>query len=254
MQQAWRSLKLPGKGIISLVGAGGKTSLALSLLAEAQEKQLTTVLTTTTKMHWKQLAQFRPIVCDSAAETAGRLALRQSLGQTAAWIGGWLGEKAVGVEPEEVDWLFEMLPEAVILVEADGAKGCWLKAPACHEPVVPSETAVTIGVLNIRALGKRLEQRFVYRLPEVCSILGKKTGEYVDLQDYVLLATSSRGVFQYAQGRRLLLLTGGEKNSDFPLAEFAACLQLEQADIELCALAHRNSKTSRLEIMEVQEL
>ena len=103
-------------------------------------------------------------------------------------------------------------------------------------------------------VGKRLEQRFVHRLPEVCSILGKKPGEYVDLQDYVLLATSSRGVFQYAQGRRLLLLTGGEKNSDFPLTEFAACLQLEQADIELCALAHRNSKTSRLEIMEVQEL
>lgn len=78
--------------------------------------------------------------------------MRQSLGQTAAWIGGWLGEKSVGVEPEEVDWLLEMLPEAVILVEVDGAKGCWLKGWLV-EPVVPSETVVTIGVLNIRALG-----------------------------------------------------------------------------------------------------
>jgi probable selenium-dependent hydroxylase accessory protein YqeC len=254
VQQAWRALKLPEKGIISLVGAGGKTSLALSLLAEAQAKQLSAVLTTTTKMHWKQLAQFRPIVAESAAETAGRLALRQTLGQTAAWIGGWLGEKAIGVDPGEVDGLLELLPEAVVLVEADGAKGCWLKAPACHEPVVPSETAVTIGVLNIRALGKRLEKKFVYRLPEVCSVLGKKEGECVELRDYALLAASPKGIFQYAHGRRLLLLTGGEKTKNFSMADFVACLYAEQAKIEICALAHRHEKTMRLEMLEVQEL
>ena len=254
MQQAWRSLKLPEKGIISLVGAGGKTSLALSLLAEAQARQLPAVLTMTTKMHWKQLAQFRPIVSDSAAETAGRLALRQTLGQTAAWVSGWLGEKAVGVAPEEVDWLLEMLPEAVVLVEADGAKGCWLKAPACHEPVVPSGTAVTIGVLNTRALGKNLEGRFVYRLPEVCAVLGKEPGACVELRDYALLAASPKGIFQHAQGRRILLLTGGEKNKSFSMAAFMDCLHAEQAKIELCALAHRHEKTMRLEVLEVQEV
>nr|WP_320145288.1 selenium cofactor biosynthesis protein YqeC [uncultured Anaeromusa sp.] len=254
MQQAWRALQLPEKGIISLVGAGGKTSLALSLLAEAQAKQLPTVLTTTTKMHWKQLAQFRPIVADSAAETAGRLALRQTLGQTAAWIGGWLGEKAVGVEPEEVDWLLELLPEAVVLVEADGAKGCWLKAPSHHEPVVPQETAVTIGVLNIRALGKNLEGKFVYRLPEVCGVLGKEPGSCVELRDYALLAASPKGIFQHAHGRRILLLTGGEKYKDFPMEEFVSYLHAEQANIERCALAYRNEKTMLLEVLEVREL
>ena len=254
MQQAWRSLKLPEKGIISLVGAGGKTSLALSLLAEAQAKQLSAVLTTTTKMHWRQLAPFRPIVSDSAAETAGRLALRQSLGQTAAWVGGWVGEKAVGVAPEEVDCLLELLPEAVVLVEADGAKGCWLKAPSCHEPVGPSGTAVTIGVLNVRALGKRLEERFVHRLPEVCSVLRKKPGEYIELRDYALLAASPQGIFQYAQGRRILLLTGGEQNQGFPMGAFMACLHAAQAQIELCALAYRHEKTMRLEVLEVQEV
>ena len=254
MRQTWQALELPAKGIISLVGAGGKTSLALSLMAEAQTKKLPVVLTTTTKMHWKELAQFRPVVSDSAAEAAGRLVLRQSLGQSAAWIGGWVGEKAVGVEPHEVDELLALLPEAVVLVEADGAKGCWLKAPARHEPVVPAETAVTMGVLNIRALGKPLEAPFVYRLPEVCSVLRKSPGAEIELRDYALLAASPKGIFQYARGRRLLLLAVGEENKNFTLSEFMACLQAVQAPIERCALVRQHEKTLHLEVLEVREL
>ena len=123
-----------------------------------------------------------------------------------------------------------------------------------REPVVPSGTAVTIGVLNTRALGKNLEGRFVYRLPEVCAILGKEPGACVELRDYALLAASPKGIFQHAQGRRILLLTGGEKNKSFSMAAFMDCLHAEQAKIELCALAHRHEKTMRLEVLEVQEV
>jgi molybdenum cofactor cytidylyltransferase len=132
--------------VVALVGAGGKTSL---LLALARALPGRVVCAATTRLGADQVARF-PAVC--------RVAELDTLGAKLAQHGRCLlisriaGEKALGVEPAlpgrllarpDVDW---------VLVEADGARGLAVKAPAEHEPAIPPDAALVVPVMGIDAL------------------------------------------------------------------------------------------------------
>jgi probable selenium-dependent hydroxylase accessory protein YqeC len=85
--------------------------------------------------------------------------------------------KLVGVAPGAVDRVSRELPEVVWLVEADGAKGRLLKAPAAYEPVIPSGADRVVVVAALDAIGRPLDGDTVHR-PEIAArLLGTSTGE-----------------------------------------------------------------------------
>ena len=130
------ALKLSQREMVCAVGGGGKTSLVLSLASEGEEKNYPVIVTTTTKMGLEEERGFLTVTDEEIPPTD----------RTIRWIGGIQGERVLGREPKEVATWFSDF-HGWVLVEADGARRRPIKAPARHEPVIPSQA--TLVVLNI---------------------------------------------------------------------------------------------------------
>lgn len=173
--------------IVSLVGAGGKTSTALGLLDELARA----VFTTTTKI-------LEPIPrsgeCLILAQTpdAAREALSDPPCPKPFLAHRRLQEadpafaarapypvrpnKLAGLPPEWIDALITELPALIFLVEADGARHRLLKAPAAHEPVLPASTTLLIPMADLAVLGKVLCDKHVHRAELAARLLGVPLG------------------------------------------------------------------------------
>jgi molybdenum cofactor cytidylyltransferase len=77
----------------------------------------------------------------------------------------------------------------VVIVEADGAKGRSLKAPAHYEPVIPASTSILVLLAAIDALDKPLEDQWVHRLEIVVRLAKAQLGQIItsELMSTVLL-------------------------------------------------------------------
>lgn len=133
-----------GRGITSIIGSGGKSSL-LDLLAAELRGRGRVILCTTT--HILPPPNMRTLQRASARDAERALAEDGAvcLGELAP--DGRLHPPLLPV-PE-----LARLADYVI-VEADGSKRLPLKAHAPHEPVIPPGTARTVCVLGLTGLGR----------------------------------------------------------------------------------------------------
>ncbi|RJX34836.1 MAG: putative selenium-dependent hydroxylase accessory protein YqeC [Desulfarculus sp.] len=195
--------------LISLVGAGGKTTLMEALAAVLAQAGARVLCATTTRI-------YRPAGRLLLAAEQGRLqeAVRAALTPGASLtIGAGLEEaeerqKVKGLAPEALDELCATGLADYLLVEADGAKGRPLKAPREHEPVLPSWSTVVIGVLGLGGLGRPADEQNVFALTRFCALTGARPGQKVAPAHLAALIRHPRGLFKAAPAaaRRLVLL------------------------------------------------
>lgn len=188
----------PGSGpreLVSIVGAGGKTTL-LFLLAHALKKQGKKILvTTTTKIFVPAEDQCDRILCEPSWQAeSGRIrpGTITCLGQridTAT-------DKIIGIEKEVVDMLFEKKLFDCILVEADGARQKPIKAPGTHEPVIPARTTRVLGVVGLDALGTPVNDRQVHRPDLFCATTRATANQPIDETLICNLVLSENGLFK----------------------------------------------------------
>ncbi|MCL1587589.1 MAG: selenium cofactor biosynthesis protein YqeC, partial [Actinomycetia bacterium] len=137
--------------LISIVGAGGKTTLLHGLGRDLASVGYRVVLTTTTRMAADQVTE--PVCWSTIPDDV-----------TAAHVHGTplfvmsrlTPDKAVGPDPASVDRLFERSAADHVIVEADGARTMSIKSPADHEPMIPSRSTLVIVVVGADALGRSL--------------------------------------------------------------------------------------------------
>lgn len=231
----WDAIGLDEAGILAAVGAGGKTSLLLTLAKEAKLRHKPVLISTTTKLYFSQIASFGPVICNDYIEGAAQVAASLHKTGMAAWFGGREGEKVTGLAPQ---WLDKLSSEADknlwLLVEADGARESFLKAPAAYEPIVPNSAAITVGVLNLQAVGQFFTKKIVHRLELVLEIVHKEEQECINWQDLAVLATDPRGIFRASHGRKLLLLAGAEYASLEVIRQIADSLVSSRQLIQKC--------------------
>jgi probable selenium-dependent hydroxylase accessory protein YqeC len=163
------------KGIISLIGGGGKTTLMFRLakeLAEAGKKVLTT--TTTNIMLPDKSLSPTTLLADSTEDLIlkSEAALKQySHFSAASHYNGETG-KLKGLAPNTIDELAQSKLFDYIIVEADGARQKPLKATDSHEPVLPGLTSILILLAGLDALGQALDEEYVHR----AQIISRNTG------------------------------------------------------------------------------
>ena len=115
--------------------------------------------------------------------------------------------KLVGLEPQVLDDLAHRLPEVTWLVEADGAKGRLLKAPAEYEPVIPARADRVIVVAGLGAIGKPLDERTVHRSEIAARLLGVSLGTTVTPDLFVnLIGHPSGGLKGIPAGAEAVVL------------------------------------------------
>jgi molybdenum cofactor cytidylyltransferase len=218
--------------VVAFVGAGGKTTAAWRLMIDIRDSGHRAVFTTTTRI-FKPAAGDVALVLDPDPDIAE---LGQALtgASSVVWAAG-VGErdepdrarrspypaepvKLVGVAPDVVDRVSRRLPEATWLVEADGAKARLLKAPASHEPVIPSEADHVVVVAALDAVGRPLDEDTVHR-PEIAArLLGTSTGAPITSEMVADLIEHPRGGMKGipAGAEPIVLLTrwGGATGAD----------------------------------------
>lgn len=178
--------------LIALVGGGGKSTLMFRLGAELAAGGRRVILTTTTKMGRSQIEAV-PNVCDSID---GTLASRPQPGPIMLVTGGD-SHKVKGPRPEELDTLARHPLVDFVVVEADGAHGRPLKAPAAHEPVVPSSTTMVVIAMGIDAVGGRLMD-VAHRVERAVAFTGFDPDRVMTPEDCALVLSHPEGALRKA--------------------------------------------------------
>lgn len=167
-----------GEGdVVSLVGAGGKTTVLYALAMELRRQGLSVVATSTTHMQMPTTAMTTPPLVVVGEEENWLTAVKahlQRYGAVTVIQDRKRDDKLGGLEPVMLDPL-RSLADCVI-IEADGARGRSFKAPASHEPVIPDETTLTVILVGLDILDRNLDPEHVHRLEVVTRLSGTAPG------------------------------------------------------------------------------
>ena len=196
-----QALMLGDRGVVSLVGAGGKTSLMFKLAHELSLAGDSVLTTTTTKIYEPRPDQSSCVVV--SASITELLDEAQRLIQTHRHI--TMADhrvpgagKLVGISPETVDLIWKQNLFQWIIVEADGAAGRPLKAPAAHEPVIPACTQCIVGMTGLSGIGRPLTDQWVFRAEHFAELTEMPPNSIVTESAVAAVITHNKGLFRKA--------------------------------------------------------
>jgi probable selenium-dependent hydroxylase accessory protein YqeC len=187
----------PGE-VISLVGAGGKTTLMFALAREFVACGESVVTTTTTKILYPSPGETPLVIVEADEERLLNAFLRSVNRYRHVTLARerLSADKLNGVSQELIIKLAGITPESYIIVEADGAARKPLKAPNLTEPVIPPNTSLVIPVVGVDALGLTLTTENVFRAEIAAELLGLTIGEVIKPEAVAKLITHPRGMFK----------------------------------------------------------
>jgi len=163
---------------IALVGAGGKTTLMLSLGDELRRSGKRVIASTTTKVWHREALQCEKVllVADDAAWE--KIAKEELSRQGSVFVGRSVLDtgKVEGIPPSLADAVYRDPKVHHVLIEADGAAGHPLKAPAENEPVIPRSVTMVVAMMGLEALNARLDETTAFRVEQVRTVTGLDTG------------------------------------------------------------------------------
>ncbi len=175
------AFSLGEKEVISLVGAGGKTTLLYALGRELSALRPGTILTTTTKIFEPEPSPaFRQFLSPELSAVKKWAMEHAGCHQSLLLARERLAEgKLAGLPPGWVDELFALDGVSAIVAEADGAAGRPLKAPRDGEPVIPDSTTLLVPVMGIDGLDRPLAEETVFRSAIASRLLNLPPGSAV---------------------------------------------------------------------------
>lgn len=195
---------LHGGGVISLVGAGGKTTLMFRLASELFALGKRVLTTTTTKIYMPAPDQSPRIIVAETPEAILRNSSFQSTSAfhfTAAARHDAATGKLIGFSPEIIHSLWDTGSFDWIIVEADGAARHPLKAPADHEPVIPDCTDILIAVVGLDAIGNPLTDSWVFRPDRYSALSGIAAGNEITPESVATVLLHPEGIMKGAPAR-----------------------------------------------------
>ncbi len=202
-----------GVQVIALLGGGGKSSLLIYMARVCKAQGLRAIFTTTTRMRFSELKNAGPIFHIQALKKG----ISEEKGPMPQFslMGHKEGMKAVGISLDEVGEIAKVYPSYKIIVEADGAKGRPIKANLEHEPVVPSNTDLAIGMIGLDCLGRSMEE-VAFRSKELARLSGIQESEDIDLKTILDLTNHPEGLFKNvrAGAKKILFLNKSDLLSE----------------------------------------
>jgi len=194
------SLGLKRREVISLTGAGGKTTLMFRLAKELFLKGKRVVTTTTTK-----------ILEPASGETVS-LFIRLDEEELKQFVHKHLDEykhitiarerlesgKLKGVSSNLVNDLWSSNKVDYIIIEADGAAGRPIKAPREEEPVIPLNTTLVVAILGVDGVEREVNEENVFQAERVSKLTGISMGKRMTDEAMAVLMTHPEGIFKGA--------------------------------------------------------
>ncbi|WP_025820543.1 selenium cofactor biosynthesis protein YqeC [Shewanella marina] len=203
--------------LISLVGAGGKTSTAFYLANEFKKQGHKVLITTTTKMYLPNNEYIDHIISADTDINNNALKQQDELTQFTqlfstninitpasitfayqACIAGSQPTKVQGLSPQMLNRIKQSQLFSIIIVEADGAHCLPLKCPADNEPCLPSQTDTVIGICSTELFQLVINPNKIHRWPRFAEVTRCTDGELLTISILQRLVTDSQGLFKSA--------------------------------------------------------
>lgn len=200
--------------LISIVGAGGKTTL-IYYLGKELKKNGKVLMSTTTKIMppKKEEADFFAI----GKEEYSNIKNKQDLGSYVYSYGMNNEGKLLGIKEEEIQLIKDDFN--YIILESDGSKCKSLKGWNDTEPVVYKETDITIGVLNIKVLEKKITDDLIHRLEEFRKLTRGIEEDTITNKHLIRIIFNEKGLFKNSTGKRILYINKVENPRDKDLVK-----------------------------------
>ena len=192
------SLGLQEREVISLVGAGGKTTLMFRLARELLLAGRKVVTTTTTKILEPTSEEAPCLIVDpdeDKVKTFVKTRLEQNHHITVASERLGFG-KLRGVSPSVIADLWDLHLIDVLLIEADGAAGRPVKAPREQEPVISPDTTLVVAILGMDGVDAELNEKNVFQPERVSKLTGVRLGDKMTAESLAVVMTHSEGIFK----------------------------------------------------------
>ena len=194
------ALGIKTREVISLVGAGGKTTLMFRLAQELTLRGKKVVTTTTTKILEPAPEETGCLFIEPDEEKIKEFVQHQldqyrHITVAAARLGSG---KLKGISSNLVNGLWQIRGIDTIIIEADGAAGRPVKAPRESEPIIPTTTTLVVAILGADGMGKELNDENVFQAERVSKITGILVGERLTDEAMAILMTHPEGIFKGA--------------------------------------------------------
>jgi probable selenium-dependent hydroxylase accessory protein YqeC len=200
--------------LICFVGAGGKTTSLLRLARELKGCDKRVLVTTTTAIYCPDEGECDEVITDIPhSKDFGN---RKS-GACIVAMGSEITpeNKLLGMDRSSLTGFHQEKIFDYILVEADGSRQRSIKAPADHEPVIPSGTTKAVGVIGLDALGKKIDATAVHRPELLCRQTAKVMGAIIDEDVIGGLIRAPQGLFKAVpEGSQRYVVFNKVQNSD----------------------------------------
>jgi probable selenium-dependent hydroxylase accessory protein YqeC len=209
------TLQLYGGGVVSLVGAGGKTTLMFQLARELAAEGQSVLTTTTTKISRPTSDQSRHVVLGEDLRALLRKLGKLTSGELHVTAGSreLVGQsKLIGYAPDQINAARNFGLFRWILVEADGARRCPLKVPGAHEPVIPASSGWVIAMVGLDAIGKPLDDQHVFRAQDYARLTCTPIGSPVTAKSVIRAILPPQGILKGSplRSKRIVFLNRAE--------------------------------------------
>jgi len=212
------ALALRAREHVALVGGGGKTTLMFALAEELRRNGKRVITSTTTKVWHKEAMQYEKVLLVGDDAQWRKKATEGLSREGTVFLGKSILDsgKVEGISPFLADEVYQDSEGHYLIVEADGSAGHPLKAPAEHEPVIPSSVTVVVAMMGLEAMSARLDERTAFRVEQVKRVTGLDTGELLTPDALARVFLHPAGLFKGTPdaARRVVLLNKADLIKD----------------------------------------
>lgn len=221
-----RLINFRKKSIISVVGAGGKTSFINYFVKEYRNTH-NILSTTTTKIYLPNLELYDRLILINEEEYNNQI-----LGGVTV-CGKYINleEKIIGLDFNNIDKIVNDFD--LVFIESDGSKRKKLKGWNDTEPVIYPKSNYTVGILDISSYDMEINNSTIHRLDKFVEITNHSHG-YINLIDLKKIVLSEKGIFKNAIGKKILFINKVESRSNEIIAiELIKTIIEEYRNIEI---------------------
>ena len=226
------------KGIVCVVGAGGKKSVIYQLIREHPGR-----VAITTTVHMTEIPAELHVdqVLDDDAALPGRVLAAEGSRLIAYAQPSSKPGRMAGATSATIRSIHEQGGFDTTFVKADGARMRWIKAPAEGEPLIVPGADTVIPVVSARAIGEPLNERVAHRVERVAAVTSVLPGKPLTPEAVGRLLASVDGGLCRTGGARVAPVINMVDNEDQEeLARAAATAALAETSrfdrVVLCCL------------------
>ena len=223
---------------ITIVGAGGKTTCLFTLAKELKDNKV--LVTTTTKIYEPNKDMYDELILES--NDLDDIDIKNGItvfGKEVDLYGKLLcpNEKNINKISKNFDY---------VLIEGDGSKEKPIKGWNENEPVVLEDTTITIGILSIKNIGNKINEKNIHRLNKFMILTNTKEDDEIDVIILSEIVNNSNGLFKNSKGKKILLINGVESQKEVEMAR----LLLENISVDLELVLAGSLKEKKFKVLK----